>query len=88
MVGGENFSWNAIPVNGNSATEHTLPTSPLYEVEDPPLAMPASGSGEMHFQLMTALENAIQPDTSLHALIQQAGVGDELWLAQLHEHKY
>jgi phosphatidylserine/phosphatidylglycerophosphate/cardiolipin synthase-like enzyme len=57
-------------------------------VEDAPFALPGSGSGVSQFQLIAAPENAIHPNAGLHALIQQAGAGDELYLVQLYEHKY
>ena len=73
---------------GDPPPDFALPTPPLYEVDNAPFAQAVSSHGDMHFQLITAPENALHPDAGLHALIQQAGVGDELYLVQLYEHKY
>jgi hypothetical protein len=53
-----------------------------------PFGAAVSASGEMRFQVVVAPENALHPHAGLHALIRQAGVGDELYLVQLYEHKH
>ncbi len=73
---------------GDPAPEFTLPALPVYSVENAPFAAPLSGSGDLHFELIAAPENATHPYAGLHALIRQAGAGDELYLVQLYEHKY
>jgi hypothetical protein len=57
-------------------------------MDNAPFAAPLTATGQMIFQLITAPENALRPDAGLHALIQQAGAGDELYLTQLYEHKF
>jgi phosphatidylserine/phosphatidylglycerophosphate/cardiolipin synthase-like enzyme len=73
---------------GDPPPTYTMPAPPLYPVEDAPFIAPISVRGDTHFQIVTAPENALNPDAGLHALIQQAGAGDELYLVQLYEHKY
>ncbi|MCC6454490.1 MAG: lamin tail domain-containing protein [Caldilineaceae bacterium] len=138
LVGSENFSWDAMPVNaagpvggrrgayllvdaqpvaaafaklfaadwapdrffdlqpyapnhaqvGDPPQAYTLPVPPVYEVQEASFAAPISSSGDARFQLIAAPENAWRLDAGLHALIQEAGTGDELYLVQLYEHKY
>jgi phosphatidylserine/phosphatidylglycerophosphate/cardiolipin synthase-like enzyme len=73
---------------GDPPLGYSPPAPSRYVVEDAPFTAPTSGSGEIHFQVITAPENALNPNAGLLALIQQAGVGDELYLMQLYEHKY
>jgi cardiolipin synthase A/B len=73
---------------GDPPPDYTLPAPPLYPVEAAPFGAPFSGKGAINFQVIAAPENALRPDTGIHALIQQAGAGDELYLTQLYEHKY
>jgi phosphatidylserine/phosphatidylglycerophosphate/cardiolipin synthase-like enzyme len=73
---------------GDPPPEYIPPAPPFYPVEDAPFATPVSAGGTSRFQLIAAPENALHPYAGLHGLIQQAGAGDELHLAQLYEHKY
>jgi cardiolipin synthase len=73
---------------GDLPPEYTPPAPPVYSVNDSPFAMPVAASGEMRFQVVTAPENALHPHAGMHALIQQAKAGDELYLVQLYEHKF
>lgn len=73
---------------GDPSSEFTLPALPNYNVDDAPFRTPHSSQGDARFILITAPENALHPDAGLNALLAQAGAGDELYLAQLYEHKY
>jgi phosphatidylserine/phosphatidylglycerophosphate/cardiolipin synthase-like enzyme len=73
---------------GDPTPGYVPPAPPQYEVELAPFATSASSSGEMRFQVIAAPENALHPYAGLHALIRQAGAGDELYLVQLYEHKF
>jgi phosphatidylserine/phosphatidylglycerophosphate/cardiolipin synthase-like enzyme len=73
---------------GDPTPGYVPPAPPQYEVELAPFAASASSSGEMRFQVIAAPENALHPYAGLHALIRQAGAGDELYLVQLYEHKF
>ncbi len=73
---------------GDPPADFSLPLPPLYDIEASPFAASLSDSGMMSFQIIAAPENSIRIDAGLHALIQQAGAGDELYLVQLYEHKH
>ncbi len=73
---------------GDPPPDYSLPTPPSYAVEAAPFGAPFSGNGTINFQVIAAPENALRPDAGIHALIQQAGAGDEVYLTQLYEHKY
>jgi phosphatidylserine/phosphatidylglycerophosphate/cardiolipin synthase-like enzyme len=76
------------PNFGDPPPAFVLPPPPIYEVDNAPFAATVSASGSMRFQLITAPENALHPYAGLHALINAAGAGDEIYVAQLYEHKY
>ena len=78
----------AHPKYGDPPAGYVLPPPPVYEVESAPFAQPVAAQGQARFIVASAPENALRPDDGLHALLQRAGLGDEILLAQLYEHKY
>lgn len=78
----------AHPKYGDPPADFVLPLPPVYEVEAAPFAQPVTAQGQARFIVASAPENALRPDDGLHALLQRAGPGDEILLAQLYEHKY
>jgi phosphatidylserine/phosphatidylglycerophosphate/cardiolipin synthase-like enzyme len=73
---------------GDPPPGYTPPAPPLYPVADSPFVAPVSVKGETRFQVISAPENALNPDAGLNALIQMAGAGDEIDLVQLYENKF
>lgn len=73
---------------GAPPPDFVFPPLPLYPVTESPFREPTVTQGSANFMLISAPENAIRPDTGIHALIQRAGAGDEILLMQLYERKY
>ena len=59
----------------------------LWDAAAAPFANPVAHSGPTRFSLISAPENALNPEGGLLALIGRAGAGDEILLTQLYEHK-
>ncbi len=76
------------PKYGEPPPGFTLPLPPEYPVQEAPFAQPVTARGPARFVVVSAPENAMQPDDGLFALLQRAGAGDEIMLEQLYEHKY
>lgn len=76
------------PRYGDPPAGYVPPPPPVYEVESAPFAQPVTAHGQARFIVASAPENVLRPDDSLHALLQRAGPGDEILVAQLYEHKY
>lgn len=73
---------------GDPPPDYVPPAPPTFAVTDAPFAAPLMAQGTARFTVLVAPEQALRPDTALHALIQQAGAGDRIHLVQLYEHKY
>ncbi len=76
------------PKFGGPPPDFVPPEPPVYDVTDAPFAQPVSISGQAHFVVVSAPENALRPDAGLLALIARAGSGDEIRGEQLYEHKF
>jgi phosphatidylserine/phosphatidylglycerophosphate/cardiolipin synthase-like enzyme len=76
------------PQYGAPPGGYSPPAPPAYDVPAAPFAAPLTVQGAAEFQLVTAPENALRPNTGLLALLAQAGPGDELALMQLYEHRH
>lgn len=72
---------------GGPPPEFVFPEFTLYPVPEAPFAMAQTFTGTAQFGVVSAPENAMRPDSGLFALIGRAGVGDEILLEQLYEHK-
>jgi cardiolipin synthase A/B len=72
---------------GAPPADFVLPEHPLYEVAESPFGEPQTFTGAAQFVVISAPENALHPDDGLLALIGRAGVGDEILVEQLYEHK-
>ncbi len=78
----------ADPKYGDPPPDFVLPPAPLYPVTAAPFAAPLVVTGNSRFAVASAPENALRPDTGLHALIARAGPGDEIVAMQLYENKH
>lgn len=76
------------PIYGDPPPGYILPQPPIYPVTAAPFAAAVTVTGPARFMLVSAPENALRPDAGLHALLQTAGPGDEIWMEQLYENKY
>lgn len=73
---------------GGPPPDFTFPAVQTYTVSASPFGQPVTVSGLANFQIVSAPENAIRPDTGIAQLLAQAGAGDEIMTVQLYEHKY
>ena len=78
----------AHPLYGDPPPDFVLPEPPIYPVDAAPFAQPVSAHGPANFVVVSAPENVLHPDDGLFTLLDQAGPGDEILVAQLYEHKY
>ena len=78
----------AHPKYGGPPDGYVLPEPPKYWVDSAPFASAITASGQGHFVVVSAPENAMRPDDGLFALLDRAGPGDEILVEQLYEHKY
>ncbi len=76
------------PVYGGPPPEFALPgeTEPFFT--DSPFREPVSTSGTFRFEVVSAPDTPLNPDSGMLALLNQAGPGDEILMTQLYEHKY
>jgi hypothetical protein len=72
---------------GGPPADFIFPELTSFPVGDAPFGQAVATSGVARFGLISAPENATQPDRGLHALIAQAGAGDAIAVMQLYEHK-
>lgn len=61
--------------------------SPVYTVTASPFREAVTINAMAQFTVVSTPENAMRPDAGLHALLAQAGPGDEILVMQLYEHK-
>jgi phosphatidylserine/phosphatidylglycerophosphate/cardiolipin synthase-like enzyme len=73
---------------GAAPAGYAPPAPAVYAVGASPFAAPAATTGLLRVAVVAAPENAGRPDAGLLALIARAGVGDELDLMQLYEHRH
>ena len=73
---------------GGPPPDFTFPAVETYTVNASPFGQAVTVSGLANFQIVSAPENTIRPDTGLAQLLAQAGAGDEIMTVQLYEHKY
>ncbi len=72
---------------GGPPADFALPPPLLYNVIESPFRTPTVVYGPARFVVFSAPENSLRPDAGLLALLARAGVGDEIMLMQLYEHK-
>ena len=76
------------PTYGGPPDNFVLPEPPVYNLDVSPFAEPHVVNRFARFDIVSAPENATRPDAGMMALIHRAGLGDEIMLAQLYEHKH
>ena len=72
---------------GGPPADFVFPALPLYPVAESPFRDPVTIQATAQFTVVSAPENSLRPDAGLHALLAQAGAGDEILVTQLYEHK-
>ncbi len=76
------------PKYGKPPIDFELPAPPIYPVLSAPFAEAQTFHEAARYVVVSAPENAMRPDDGLLALLDRAGAGDEILLAQLYEDKY
>lgn len=77
----------ADPKYGAPPAGYVPPPPRGFLVRNTPFAEPRAANGVGRFVVLAAPENALRPDTGLHALLARAGSGDEILLMQLYENR-
>ncbi|HRW05188.1 MAG TPA: phospholipase D-like domain-containing protein [Caldilineaceae bacterium] len=72
---------------GAPPADFVFPELPLYPVDEAPFATAVAATGTATLAVISAPENATQPDQGLHALLTRAGAGDAIAVMELYEHK-
>jgi cardiolipin synthase A/B len=73
---------------GSPPADFVFPALPLYPVTASPFRDPVTIQATAQFTVVSSPENSLRPDAGLHALLAQAGAGDEILATQLYEHKH
>lgn len=72
---------------GGPPADFVWPPTPVYTVTASPFREAVTVNATAQFTVVSTPENAMRPDAGLHALLAQAGTGDEILVTQLYEHK-
>lgn len=72
---------------GGPPADFIWPPTPVYTVTVSPFRDAVTINATAQFTVVSTPENAMRPDAGLHALLAQAGAGDEILVIQLYEHK-
>lgn len=72
---------------GGPPADFIFPALPVYPITESPFREAVTIHTTAQFTVVSTPENAMRPDAGLHALLAQAGAGDEILVTQLYEHK-
>lgn len=72
---------------GTPPADFVFPALPVYPVTESPFREAVTIQATAQFTVVSTPENTMRPDAGLHALLAQAGSGDEILVTQLYEHK-
>ena len=72
---------------GGPPADFIWPPTPVYTVTASPFREAVTVKVTAQFTVVSTPENATRPDAGLHALLAQAGAGDEILVTQLSEPK-
>ena len=67
---------------GGPLADFVWPTAPVYSVTESPFREGVTLGATAQFTVVSAPENAMRPDAGLHALLAQAGAGDEILVTE------
>lgn len=76
------------PKYGSPPADFVLPPPTIYPVANAPFDRPLQFAGRTESVIVSAPENAMRADTGILALIDRAGVGDEIIFVQMYENKF